>query len=90
MVTTGIGRCFDQLNWKWAKSYEKTAPHWWSKRLECKDYFMWEFCLQVIEYYGKDEQYGNRTYRYYYSNGFKYWITKINRPKQLLINKAKV
>ena len=50
---------------------------------------MWEFCLQVIEYYGKDEKYGNRTYRYYYANGFKYWITKIDRPKQLLINKAK-
>jgi|TARA_R100000149_G_scaffold11807_1_gene4482 hypothetical protein len=81
---------FDQLNWKWAKTYEKTAPHWYAKRLESKDYFVWEFLLQVIEYQGQEETFGGRKYKYYYCNGFKYWITQINRPKQLLINKAKI
>jgi|TARA_R100000152_G_C6644209_1_gene87787 hypothetical protein len=83
-------KCFDSLNWKWAKTYEKTAPHWYSKRLENKDYFMWEFLFQVIDYHGVEEYFGGRKYKYYYCGGFKYWITEIKRPKQFLINKAKV
>ena len=83
-------KCFDSLTWKWAKTYEKTAPHWYSKRLENKDYFMWEFLFQVIDYHGVEEYFGVRKYKYYYCGGFKYWITEIKRPKQFLINKAKV
>ena len=90
MVTTGLSRQFDKLKWKWAKTYEKTAPHWYSKRLENKDYFLWEFLMQIIEYQGKEEIFGGRKYKYLYCGEYKYWLTQINRPKQILINKAKI
>ena len=52
-MVTGLCRQFDKLKWKWAKTYEKSAPHWYSKRLENKDYFLWEFLMQIIDYQGK-------------------------------------
>ena len=85
-----LRKCFDELNWKWAKTYEKFAHHWYCTRLECKYYLMFDFLLQVIEFYGKDEVFMGKEYRYYKCNGYKYWLTTINRPKMILMNKAKI
>ena len=85
-----LENCFNSLNWKWAKTYEKFAPHWYCKRHTCKDVFMFDFVLQVIEYKGKYESFGKQKFKYYYCGGFKYWLTNITKPMMILINKAKI
>ena len=46
--------------------------------------------MQIIEYQGKEETFGGRKYKYLYCGEYKYWLTEINSPKQILINKAKI
>ena len=82
-----ICNIFRKCQWKWAKTYEKTAPHWYTKKIWFKSIYAFEFLAQVIGYYGKEEKFGTQTHKYYYCGDFKYWIMS-NWWEAILINKA--
>mgnify|MGYP003124918514 FL=1 len=78
-----------KCNWKWAKTYEKFAPHWYTKKVWFKRTETFFFLAKVISDKGVIEKFGNREYKYYYCGDYKYWIMS-HWSKEILINRAKV
>jgi len=76
---------------RFAKSMPE-IPHWYTLRETWNDQAFVEVA-KYIRQHGRSERFGNKTYIYYYLNGYKYWTMGCplhNCPKTgtILINKA--
>ena len=71
--------------WKEAVTYRKIAPHEYIVKEDQPAVF--KKYTEKINKYGKEENFTlfgkTKTYRYYYSNGYKYWRIEniLNRKK---------
>lgn len=82
-----LDKLLEESEWRWAKSYENTAPHWYIKGLD--NPLLFGILFDKIRDEGVDEIYTNHkgnTYicRYFYQDDYKYWYM------YPVINKAKI
>ena len=64
-------------------------PHEYTRRKEWIDEAAFEGVVRFIRENGVQEQFGRRTFTYFYANGFKYWTMGNPVKKTILINRAK-
>ena len=84
-----ICNLFYKSKWQWAKTYEKFAPHWYTKKIWFKRTETFFFLAKTIYDKGVIEKFGNRSYKYYYCGDFKFWIMDKHWSESILINRAK-
>ncbi|MEX2430291.1 MAG: hypothetical protein WD645_00045 [Dehalococcoidia bacterium] len=72
MVTMELRRALEAAPWRWAKSYAKTAPHWYIVRHQVPDLF--NAMVDLVRAEGVSRRWKDgRTYRYLDLDGWKYW-----------------
>jgi hypothetical protein len=59
--------------WRWAITYAKTAPHWYTLRREATDPTEFDFLAECIAKYGTGGRFWSKTYTYLYLDQWKYW-----------------
>ncbi len=79
-----------RAEWHWAKSYAKTAPHWYVVRGEFADDKTFDDVVLFMRENGVDERFYSKTFTYYYHGGFKYWTMGNPVEQTTIINRAKV
>mgnify|MGYP003135940794 FL=1 len=84
-----LGKILELSEWTWAKSYSKSAPHWYTKLPYFKDPELFHCLVVLINKYGKEERFYNQTYKYFYTKTHKYW-TMTPYPVAILINKTRI
>ena len=82
-----IKNILEKCEWKWAKTYEEIAPHWYTKKIWFSNIDEFDLLVKHINSCGKKEQFMNKTYTYYYCGKYKYW-TMSQHPDAILLNKA--
>lgn len=83
----------DSQTWVWAKSYAKTAPHWYVVRNKCVDTERFLEVAEFISLHGQEERFWRAKYTYLYYGDFKYWAmgtTHADSSVAVVINRARV
>ena len=75
------------MKWNFAKSMPK-IPHWYARRREFGDFFLFEQVAVFIKENGKKEPFYRKTYSYFYDDKFKYWIMDDDPKDAEIINRA--
>jgi hypothetical protein len=80
----------DTIKWKYAKSYSKTFPHYYTKRSLLNNDQLYEDFIEHIRENSKLKTFYSKQYLYYELDGYEYW--EMGRPKKAvqIINKAKI
>jgi len=75
--------------WKWAKTYEKTAPHWYI--MGFKPSSMYYGILKFKEYIKKNgiaEKFFSKYYNVLIIGEYKYWVMGSYKHKSVSLNRA--
>lgn len=80
----------NQLNWKYAKSYSKTFPHYYAKKDDVENKELWVKFVQFMRKNATIKTFYSKEYLYYELDGYEYW--EMGRPARAvkIINKAKI
>ena len=73
------------LHFKWAKTYEQKAPHWYLLAGQSPEFF--EAACIAINKFGIKEKFFQAYFTYFYSGGFKYWTMAHKGQKPNLRNR---
>ena len=77
--------------WHFAKTMPQ-IPHWYTRGREWSSLDEFAEAVDLINLEGIEERWGNRTYKYYHIDGYKYWTMEepdVPSHKHILINRAK-
>ena len=70
-----VSRFITSVEWKWAKTYDNTAPHWYivsSNYEHLKDEF--DYMVSYINRNGVTRPFFRTTYTYLFLGNYKYWV----------------
>ena len=79
-----------RAKWNWAKSYAKTAPHWYVVRGEFADDALFDKVVEEMRQNSVPERFYSKTFQYFYHGGYKYWTMGNPIAETTIINRAKV
>lgn len=78
---------FEQEKWHFAKSMLKT-PHHYTRKREWSSQEDFEWAVELIDDFGKVQQWYYTSFTYLYLGEFKYWCTGTPTEGIILINRA--
>jgi len=86
-----LGALIEGAVWHWAKTYAKTAPHWYTRRREWGSAEDFEWFVQLIADKGREEQFFRTSFTYLHpGDEYKYWVMDSDPTKVEIINRAEV
>ena len=80
----------NRARWNWAKTYAKTAPHWYCVREEFADDATFDAVVAHMRENARIEHFWGRPFHYFYHGGFKYWTMGNPINETTIINRAKI
>lgn len=83
-----VQKFIDDNEWIFAKTMAY-IPHWYCLRKNYKDHEEFAWFVDYIRKNSKEGRFGNRTYQYFYLNGYKYWDMDDTVESCDLINRDK-